>query len=164
MDTVTVACKLGNGLILRTFRPEQITQPVIGGGARDVKHFVPDGRQYIINGNQAPYAKPLIDAEGNAIMQEQSFALTPNIPRDFWELWLEQNKDAPYVKNGLIFASPKPLEVRAMAKANRDQRTGLEPIDMHPDSGDPRQGPRRRQRHKAGALSSLDTADVASTG
>jgi hypothetical protein len=164
MDVVTVACKLGNGLILRTFREERKTVPVIGGGTRDVREFIPTGQMFTINGNAAPYAKPLLDAEGNAIMVEQSFALTPNIPKDFWELWLEQNKDAPYVKHGLIFASTKPIELRAMAKANAYNKHGLEPIDVHPNSGDPRMGPNKRQRHKAGTISEMATADVASTG
>ena len=163
MDAVTVACKLPNGVILRTFRKEKIMQPVIGGGAREVEQFLPDGRQFTINGNAAPYAKPLLDANGDSIMMEQSFALTHDILKDFWEQWLEHNKDSAMVKHGLIFATSKPLEQRAMAKAHRDQRTGLEPIDTHPESGDPRNPP-RASRLKAGQISTISKADVAATG
>ena len=163
VEVVTVACKLPNGLILRTFKKERIIQPVIGGGMREVEQFLPDGRSYKINGNTAPYAQPLLDANGDSIMLEQSFALTPDIPKDFWEQWLEHNKDSAMVKHGLIFATVKPLELRAMAKANRDRSHGLEPIDTHPESGDPRNPP-RAQRLKAGQISAVVKADVAVTG
>lgn len=144
-EVVTVGCKLGNGLILRTFAPQKMSVPVIGGGMKDVTEFKPDGRMYTINGNRAPHATPLVDAQGNAIMLEQSFALTPDIPKDFWDLWLEQNKNSEVVKRGLIFASGKHLEVRAMAKTHRDEKHGLEPIDVSEDSTDPRLGPKRRK-------------------
>lgn len=165
VDVVTVACKLRSGLILRTFRKEQIQLPVIGGGMRDTVQYLPTGEQYIVNGNTAPWATPLLDSEGNAIMMEQSFALTPNIPKAFWELWLSQNATSAVVKNGLIFASAKPLELRAEAKAKRDQKHGLEPIDVHSESGDLRKGPNRRTKLREGlGFSKMETADVASTG
>jgi len=163
MDVVTVACKLPNGLILRTFRKERFQRPVIGGGMREVDEFLPTGEQYVVNGNTAPYAKPLLDANGDAIMLEQSFALTPDIPKAFWELWLEQNKDSAVVKNGLIFASSKPLETRAMAKAHRDNRHGLEPIDVHANANDPRNPP-RASKLRAGQISAIAKADVAASG
>lgn len=164
MDVVTVACKLPNGLILRTFKKERLQRPVIGGGMREVEEYSPTGQQFIVNGNTAPYAKPLLDANGDQVMLEQSFALTHNIPKDFWELWLEQNKDAPCVKHGLIFATSKPLELRAQAKAHRDQRHGLEPIDVHPEANDPRNPARRASKFRAGQVSELARADVAATG
>ena len=163
-EVVTVACKLPNGLILRTFRKETITQAVIGGGTRQTDQFVPTGQQHTINGNAPPFAKPLLDAAGNAINLEQSFALTHDIPKAFWELWLEQNKDTAIVKYSLIFASGKPIELRAMAKASRDEKHGLEPIDTHPESGDPRMGPKGRTKHQAGGFSAIARADVAATG
>lgn len=160
MDVVTVACKLRNGMILRTHRKIKQTVPVIGGGSRDQEIFQPTGERFYIHGNTAPHAEPLLDADGNAIMLEQSFALTPNVPKAFWDLWLEQHADSAIVKNGLIFASSKPLELRSEAKAHRDQRHGLEPLDPQ---GDPRVMS-RRQKLKAGAISELSKADVASTG
>lgn len=163
MDAVTVACKLPNGLVLRTFRFETFQRPVIGGGAREVKEAVATGEQFIINGNQAPYAQPLLDAAGEPVHMEQAFALTHDVPKPFWDLWLEQNKDSAIVKKGLIFASQKPLELRAQAKANRDQRHGLEAIDTHPNSGDPRNPP-RASKLRAGQVSAIAKADVAATG
>jgi hypothetical protein len=58
------------------------------------------------------------------------YALTPGIPRDFWELWLEQNRNAPYVRNHCIFAAS--TEDRARAKVRNEYAgvmSGLEPID-----------------------------------
>ena len=165
MDTVSVACKLPNGVILRGFRFETFQRPVIGGGMREVKEAVQTGEVFKINGNAAPYAQPLLDAEGNPIQLEQSFAITRDVPKDFWDRWLEQNKDTPMVKHGLIFAAPaaKPLELRAAAKAHRDNRHGLEPIDTHPDAKDPRNPP-RASKLRAGSISAIAKADVAATG
>ena len=164
VEVVTVACKLRSGLLLRTFRKERFQRPVIGGGMREVDEFLPTGQQYRVHGNTAPFAQQLLDAEGEPINMEQSFALTHNVPKAFWELWLEQNKDSEIVKKGLIFAHSKPLEVRAMAKEFRDQKHGLEPIDVHPDSGDLRNPARKGTKLKAGQISKLATADVAADG
>jgi hypothetical protein len=37
---------------------------------------------------------------------EGGYALTEGIPKDFWERWLRQNKDAPCVVKKLVFALP----------------------------------------------------------
>lgn len=66
---------------------------------------------------------------------EGGYAMTPGIPVDFWETWLEQNRLAPYVTAGMIFAEPSMEDATAHAAEQEDTRSGHEPIDP---AGDPR--------------------------
>lgn len=154
--TVTVACKLPNGLILRGFRMIESSQQVMGGGTRMVKEAIDTGMRQVINGIASEHGKPLLDPEGNPINMAQSFALTYNVDADLWDLWLEQNKNSDVVKNGMIFAHAKPIELRAEAKDKRDLRSGLEP--MNPQ-GDPR-SPQRTTRLRGGNITVLETAQA----
>lgn len=156
MEVVTVCCKLPNGLVLRTFGKHTSIQPVVGGGTREVMEYLPNGQSVTIHGNVPPYAKPLVDVNGDPINLEQSFARTENVPAAFWNLWLEQNKDSAVVKHGLIFAHNKPLELRAIAKDHRDRRHGLEPIDP---TGDPR-NPKNRTQIRGGTVTAVMKADM----
>ena len=56
------------------------------------------------------------------------YAIT-TIPRDFWNLWLEQNSENPIVKNRIIWAHPEAESVRDWAKEHSEVKNGREPID-----------------------------------
>jgi len=119
---------LPNGLILRLF--DMVKQPVA----------TPTGVIY----EELPQARPdtivvkgvAIDIEGalrgrspefNAV---HGYALTPGVPRDFWEMWLEQNKKAAYVLNKCIFAMSSEARARDKVKSEMSKMlSGLEPID-----------------------------------
>lgn len=124
-DKVTVACKLPHGVRLRTFNMEKDREPVMGGGTREVKKAVWDGREFVIKGVAAPAGMaPKARMMGG-------FALTPGVDKDFWEAWLAQNKESDMVKNGLIFAQTQGdrASLRDNVKDHVKQRSGLEPID-----------------------------------
>lgn len=64
------------------------------------------------------------------------YALTPGVDAEWWEEWAEQNKDSPFIKNGLIFAVRSVNDVRSRARQEFSKlRSGLDP--MRPDD-DPR--------------------------
>ncbi len=125
--TVTVACKLPNGVVLRVF--EMITgveQTPMG----QVK--IPQSRQVgksiAINGVGLPRGmirdEPLV----------AGYALTYNVPKDFWDLWIEQNKHADVVLNGLIFAHERAEKTASQAKRQRkdgvtSMMEGLDPAN-----------------------------------
>jgi len=46
---------------------------------------------------------------------------------------MEQNKDAPYVINGLVFAQPtgKPGDMESQIRSHRKQTSGMEPLDLN---------------------------------
>jgi len=57
------------------------------------------------------------------------YAVTENVPKEFFEEWMRRNSEHPAVKNNLIFAHGQLASVRSMAKELEDQETGLEPIN-----------------------------------
>lgn len=121
--TVTVACKLPHGLILRIFDMAETQEPVMGGGSRTVKVARERPERAVLNGwshpqNRAP-AHPIISG----------FALTHGIDKDLWDAWKAQNIENDIVKNHLVFAHEKDANVAAEAKEKRGVRSGLERLD-----------------------------------
>lgn len=125
MAKVLVACKIPNGLILRLFKPEEVDYPLLGGGYKRVTEYKPiPGAQVELAGPATPFGQM-----PNAPVAA-GYAITP-VEKDFWDKWLEQNKDAAVVENGLVFASEKQGNVVAQARDNRKNKvkSGLEQID-----------------------------------
>jgi hypothetical protein len=121
--TVTVACKLPNGLALRNFIMVDVDEPVLGGGLRTVKMAQPVGDVVDIKGCGVVYggSKPLFGG----------YALTYNVDAQFFEQWMKDNAEAAFVKNRLIFAHEKSDVVERRAKDNEDAKSGLERIDRN---------------------------------
>jgi hypothetical protein len=123
---VTVACKIPNGLILQVYDMVDHDEPVFGGGVRVVKRAVQIGQRVKINGPARYMGLELPhDIKGGC-------GLTYGVDADFFSKWLEQNKTAPYVKNGLVFAQPsgKAAEIDAQIKDHKKLKSGMEPLDL----------------------------------
>lgn len=129
-ETVTVACKLPHGLFLDLVDPGVFkdVDPKVGVMARPVD---PDNRVRI-NGAARPVGVPLPEDAAQVV---GGYALTPGVPKAFWDKWLAQNKDAPYVKQNLIFAAERAGSVVGEAKEKREIRSGLE--GLNPDKPAP---------------------------
>lgn len=122
-DTVTVACNLPNGLILRVFNMAERSEPVMGGGTKIAQYAVQAGEPVTVHGAAVPFgAPPRVTTAGG-------YALTPNVDAEFWAKWLEQNKDHDAVKNGLIFALPRQDSAAKEAENRSKVKSGLEPLD-----------------------------------
>lgn len=128
-ETVTVASKMPNGIVMRGFREKTRTVQVLGGGQRDERFYEPDGREVTILGASRPVGG---DFKTRVVA---GMALTQNVPKDLWDQWHRANKDADMVRNGLIFAFASTAEAADAAKDARKVRSGLEPLDP---KGDPR--------------------------
>jgi hypothetical protein len=87
--TVTVCCKLPNGVILQLSKFYDVPQPGFSG-TRMVKESRRVGEKYIINGNRVPHG---LAANYDITAPDVGYALTRNIPKDFWDQWLKQNMD-----------------------------------------------------------------------
>jgi hypothetical protein len=112
MPTVTVACKLPNGLQLEL------------KGHPPVK----------LNGTAVHYGTPPVAVNG--------VALTHNVDADFWARWSKEYKNYTPVRLGLIFAGANDSDVIAQAAELRDVKTGLEPLDQdNPGQGLEKVGP-----------------------
>lgn len=126
---VTIYCKLPNGLRLRNFRMIEQSEPVLGGGFRDFRIAEPVGPEVLALGNRVRIDHPT----PHRIIAD--FGVTEGVDKDFWDAWLEANKDQPYCKNGLIFAAEKRDYGEDEAHDRRDTRSGLEAMAK---DGDPR--------------------------
>jgi hypothetical protein len=120
---VTVACKLPHGLILRVFGFDTRSEPVMGGGSKEVKVARQIGESVTLNGNAVPFGKapehPIIGG----------YALTHGVDKELFDKWLEQNRDSDLVRNRLIFAYESQDKAVDRAKEHAKARSGLEPID-----------------------------------
>ena len=131
--TVSVACKLPHGLQLRVFDMITTSEPVMGGGMRDVKTARQVGEPVIIKGN----AHPQNEAPRAEI--SSGYAITHGVDKDFWDLWVAQNASHEAVRNGLIFAHEKPDAINRMSAEKAKIKSGLEPISPDSDMRVPRQ-------------------------
>lgn len=121
-ETVTVACKMPHGLILRVFDWQEVQDPLPGGGTKAVKQAIPRTHTVMINGYLDKY-----DPELPPAARSSAFRLTPGVDKEFFEKWLEQNKDHDAVKNSLIFTTKG--KDRGKPREHEKQRCGLEPIN-----------------------------------
>jgi hypothetical protein len=100
MPTVTVACKLPNGLQLKL-----------------------EGKPPVeLLGNSVPFGVAPRDIGG--------YALTHGVDAEFFEAWITKYKDYEPVKRGLVFAYTKEQDARARALEMREEKSGLEPVDQ----------------------------------
>jgi len=121
-ETVTVCCKLPHGLVLRVFRMEDTAEPISGGGFRTVK-VAREYARHKVNGNAHPQDKaPLHMINGG-------YAFTTGVPKDLWDVWLEQNKDSMVVANNLIFAHVQEASARDETNEKTKITSGFERLD-----------------------------------
>jgi len=147
--TVTVACKLPHGLILRLFDMVEVVQPAYGGGVRTVQEARPREGRVTIGGYAAPFGKmPAFRVEGG-------YALTHGVDAEFFAEWMKQNERSDIVRNRLIFAFGKEHDATVEARKMESVRNGLEALD--PDKP-PQEFRRRRQVAEGTAYSGIETA------
>jgi hypothetical protein len=127
--TVTVACKVPMGLILRLFEWVDDTEPLFGGGHKSIKRAEPLGDTVVLRGPGHIWRTPNLQGEELEALQPAGYALTHGISKDFWDRWYEQNQKSSLVQNGLIFAAHDERDARAQSKDGRSYVSGLEPLD-----------------------------------
>lgn len=125
-DTVTVACKLPNGLVLQLEDPHDFMEPLPNGGNRPVRQWRRREESYTVRGCALNFEAMKRGMSMPAI--EGGYALTSGIPKEFWEQWWDTHRNDDYVRRGLIFAAGSEVEVRREAARNSSVR-GLDPID-----------------------------------
>jgi hypothetical protein len=121
--TLTVACKLPCGYVMEVWGMEERQEEILGGGFRVVKRAVSLGKRVKINGA----ARKIGQDSPHEI--RYGVGLTHGVDADFFAAWLDQHKDDDLVKNGIIFAAAKSIDVEAQAKDRSPQRSGLEAVD-----------------------------------
>jgi len=128
-DTVTVACNLPNGLILELFEMREEWEGAPNGGRMVPRSRPKEGAgRFVLKGNAINIEAVL---KGQADLSTvNGYALTTGVPKEFWEEWLSQNADQPYVKNHCVFAyGTSEAGTRDKAKEMKGQLSGFEPIN-----------------------------------
>lgn len=120
--TISVACKVPNGLVLQVFTSTEAQEPVMGGGYKKIMQAHVAWR-HKVNGPAVP------EGRGSPYPIFYDYALTHGVDADHFAKWLEQNKDSDVVKHGFIKAHLKPSELEAHAKDHADVKTGLERVN-----------------------------------
>jgi hypothetical protein len=121
-DTVWVACKLPNGLMAEV---ADIKFEDIAGNTVATKQNV----QVIAFRGAAQQRVLEIAGQtlGEAPLVVGGYGMT-EVPADFWERWISENRNYAPVVAGLIFAASKRMNVRAEAKEKAKVRSGQEPL------------------------------------
>ena len=120
--TVTVGCKIPSGLHLRLYTMVE-KDIFVNGTVYKTKEAVPDDRRYKING-----CARYVGADSPHDIRH-GVGLTHGVDKDFFEEWLKRNASMEVVRDKLIFAHEKPVEVEAQAKDRKSLKTGLEPLE-----------------------------------
>ena len=124
-DTVTVACKIPQGLTLQLHELRDVSEVGLGS-TRTVKQFFPYGEPFVISGSAHA------QNEGPKCRTVGAFAITHGVPKELWEKWMEQTgRSHPAVINGMLFAFPTVERVETVAKERRKLKTGLERLNPH---------------------------------
>jgi hypothetical protein len=125
--TVCVACKVPNGIFLQIWDMVDDDVPVMGGGVKTIKRAQSAGPKIFVRGPAAPKGVRLPNIFGG-------YALTPNVPLEFWERWKDQHADSMLVKNNMVFAHEKPRTAADWAKEHRSQKSNMEPLTPGTDA------------------------------
>lgn len=132
---VTVGLKSPNGLILRLFNEQAVSENT-PAGPRNFKQSFP---------NQKAGTVELKGYGGAAFGERQShrivgqYALTNNVDAEFMRKWLEQNQEHDLVINNLIFIAADEASAADQGKDQLKVWDGLHPLRMaNPKVKDPR--------------------------
>jgi hypothetical protein len=123
-ETITVACKLPNGVVLRIFDKVPHKEPIMGGGFQETWQAIEVDRIELKGWWQSfGRHKPQQNVEG-------TYALTHGVPKDKYLRWLSENKESHLVKNGIVFGTDKADHVeKKAAEQDKDTKSGAEPLD-----------------------------------
>jgi hypothetical protein len=121
-EFVTVCCKLPMGLVIEIDELHHEI-PALGGGTKEVPTWKPSGRKITLNGANA--ANPRSPNPGRAVA---GYGLT-EVPKDFWDEWVEQHKGFGPLTNGSLFAQPTADRAQGQMREHEGVQTGLERLD-----------------------------------
>jgi hypothetical protein len=137
---VTVACKVPLGVVLYVCDKVDMSERT-RDGTRDFHEYRHRGEGVRINGPAYPNGN-INDLRKKGFRKnpdiEGGYALTMNVPKDFWDEWLTQNRTTALVKSKMIFAFPDRDSAVDAARENESRMSGLEPLNPDGDYRVPR--------------------------
>lgn len=124
-EKITIASKLPMALQLQLCAPRTEERKERATTWNETVYFKV-GPVVVINGTAFPNADIPENMERPQMIG--GCALTSGVDRDWWEQWLEQNKTAPFIQSGLVFAQPTIDGIRGQAKEHLKLDSMLGPI------------------------------------
>lgn len=135
--TVTVACNIPNGIVLQLCKKVKWIEQTRDGNMDRVR-WDKVGPRLVLAGPAYPNGQ-IPDGFKEKPMIAGGYALTHDIPKDFWDEWLDQNAESSFVVNKQVFAQSALADAQSQAREQRDVRSGFEPINRDLD---PKKDPR----------------------
>lgn len=134
---VAIACKIGVAYLdLQIFRPVTKMHDT-QTGPREVREFVREQRIIRVRGTAYPRGTVPTGYPERPEMWN-GYAITRGIDKDFWDVYAEQNRNSPYVKNGLLLADEDENRLRARTLEGRDMRSSIDPVTGENDGRMPK--------------------------
>lgn len=125
--TVTVACKLPHGLMLRAFRQPAEAAKRLADGRPDPMTPAAELDEalgsFVLNGFSFP------QGEAPTALLSGGYAITSGVPKNLWDAWLAQNAGSDLVRNKLVFAHEKADAAMGFSREHAENKSGLERID-----------------------------------
>lgn len=122
--TVTVACKIPQGLRCRLHEKRRVDEVTLGG-TRTVEQFFATDKEFVVHGPAHG------QNEGPRHLTVAGYAITRGIDKSLWDAWYEQNLELDAVQRNLIFAYESTDKAKDAAKEGRTIKTGLERLNPH---------------------------------
>jgi len=118
-ETVTVGCKLPNGMHLDLYIPTGAKQRSADGSEVPIYRT----ERVTVRGGYSG-SQP-----GVFSLPPGTAGLTMRVPKDFWDAWAKANAGMPVVRNGLVFAANDKNSARSMVAERKSELTGLEALN-----------------------------------
>jgi hypothetical protein len=141
-DTVTVACNLPTGLLLQIYNIEIAERTLPNGNVITENHAtlnLDHGQWYVhgpVNFNSLAASGREVNADFRVIrgdVPDGGYALTPGIPRDFWEQWERDNARSPLITGKHVFAASSESRAVGQAKEYREFKSGFQGLNQAGD-------------------------------
>lgn len=134
-EVVSIACKIPMGMTLQVYQKITVPRLTEAKILRDVDEWSPFGKEYRVYGPSHP------QDGGPHCLIVGDYAITPNIPKEHWDLWYSQHRGDAMVINRLIFANSS-SKVNGQAREQKELKSGMErkdpnklPSNPQPDRG-----------------------------
>lgn len=134
---ITIACKIGIAYLdLQVFRQVSKMQDT-QTGAREVREYVREPEIVRVRGTAYPRGTVPASYPERPEMWN-GYAITRGIDKEFWDLYAEQNRNSPFIKNGLLMADENENRLRGRTLERRDTRSSIDPVTGESDGRMPK--------------------------
>jgi hypothetical protein len=130
--TVSVGCKIPNGIVLQLCQPTKWLEETPSGTRERIRYDKVGPRRFIAGPAYPNGPVPLGFPERPPLAG--GYAITTGIPADFWAAWLKQNEQSSFVVNKQVFAEETFDHAQGLGREQISVKSGFEPISQDLDA------------------------------